>query len=113
MNFVLTVLVHVDLDAFLESTRPTLVPMGLVDRAGPAAAVLAGVGAVPPDRALEETAAAIAGVDAVVFARTTVTADFARDVQETVACEIRDRQKTELKNRQMISGKNDRSCRWN
>ena len=62
-----SIFVHVHLDAFLKPTRPTLVPMCLVDGTRSTTSVLTRIGAVPPYASLEEPTAAVARVDTICF----------------------------------------------
>lgn len=99
----LTVLVHARLQALLQPARLALVAMGLVHRTHPGSGLAPGepqrrgvskspepqggawfpimhlspVNEPPPHAALEEAAAAVAGVDAVMFAAAGVSAHFA------------------------------------
>ena len=79
----LTIFINIHLDTFFESTRPALVPMGLVDGAWSTATVLTCIGTIAPNTSLEEPTAAVTGIHAVVLARTTVTTHLAWDVQYT------------------------------
>ena len=73
----LTIFIHIHLDTFFESTRPALVPMGLVDGAWSTATVLTCIGTIAPNTSLEEPTAAVARVDTVVLAGATVTTHLA------------------------------------
>lgn len=83
----LTVFIHLNLDALLEPARPALVAVCLVDGAGPPSAVLADVGSIPPDASLEESTAAVAGVDPIVLTGATVPTHLAGDVQDATCNE--------------------------
>lgn len=72
----LTVLVHARLQALLQAAGLALVAVGLVHRAHTRAG-LASVDEPPPDAALEEAAAAVAGIDAVVLPAAGVCAHLA------------------------------------
>jgi hypothetical protein len=68
-NGQLTVSVHAGLDALGESAGAALIPVGLINHAATLGFGLAGVLAISADRALKETSAAVARVNAVMFAR--------------------------------------------
>ena len=86
INWTLTVSVHASLDALGESAGAALIPASLVYHASSLGLGFAGILTIAPDRAFEESSAAIAGVDAVVFAGRMVPAHLARHVEQDAAC---------------------------
>lgn len=77
---VLTVSIHSGVEALGQAARPALVPVSLVHDAGTTSLALAGILATSSHRSLEESCTAVAGEDAVVFARGVVLAHLAWDV---------------------------------
>lgn len=85
--FQLTVFIHGRLKAFGKSACPALIPMSFVDGTAPfqIAGRFTRINAIPMDASFEETRTAVTTVNAIMFARASISAHFAWYIQKSVA----------------------------